>query len=189
MPTAVVPFRSGKSRLALATQERKEVALRMLAGVLDACTAVAPAVVVTAENDAVELALRAGADIVPDPGGGQGAAVEAALGAVDDWPVVVVNADVPRATPADVRALLAAAPALVAAADGTTNALSLPVPGIFRPVYGPGSAARFERLGLRQVDLPNLAADVDTLSDLELVGRRREGLGVATLDALRALVG
>lgn len=189
MPTAVVPFRSGKSRLALAPQARKQVALRMLAAVLDACTAVAPAVVVTAESDAAELALRAGAEIVPDPGGGQGAAVEAALGALDDWPVVVVNADVPRATAADVRALLAAAPALVAAADGTTNALSLPAPGLFRPVYGPGSAARFERLGLRRVDLANLAADVDTLGDLERLVRPREARGGPARNAARAATG
>jgi len=80
--------------------------------------------------------------------------------------VLVVNADLPRATAADLESLAAAAPALVAAADGTTNALALTDPAAFEPLYGPGSAARFEALGLRPVDLPNLAADVDTLADV-----------------------
>ncbi len=135
----------------------------MLARVVAAAKTVGHTLLVT---DDPALAARFDVDHVPDPGGGQGAAVAAGVAAARSLPVVVVNADLPRATPADLDALIAAAPALVAADDGTTNALSLTDPAAFRPLYGPGSARRFEATGLRRVELPNLAADVDTLADL-----------------------
>ena len=71
-----------------------------------------------------------------DAPGGQGAAVSAALSAIEG-PVAVVNADVPCVTPYELEELLASAPALVAARDGTTNALSLEDARDFRPLYGP----------------------------------------------------
>ncbi len=62
------------------------------------------------------------------------------------------------------------------AADGTTNALSLPDSGWFEPLYGPGSAARYAAAGLDAVAVPELEQDVDTLADVEYltlpVGRR-----------------
>jgi 2-phospho-L-lactate guanylyltransferase len=169
--TIVIPFRAAtpKSRLeGLPGDARRRLAEAMLADVRAACEAVAPT-------------------LVADAPGGQGAAVAAVLEGFSGA-VAVVNADLPWASAADVRALLAAAPALVAAADGTTNALALADASTFRPRYGPGSAARFAADGLRPLDLPNLAVDVDTLADLE---RRPDGLGPATravLDELRARV-
>ena len=58
--------------------------------------------------------------------------------------VVVLAADLPNVTADDVRELIAHARplALVAAADGTTNAIAASPPTAFRPSYGPGSAAR-----------------------------------------------
>jgi 2-phospho-L-lactate guanylyltransferase (CobY/MobA/RfbA family) len=99
---------------------------------------------------------------VCDAPGGQGAAVAATLAAIEG-PVAIVNADVPCVTPYELEELLAATPALVAARDGTTNALSLDDAREFRPLYGPRSAARF---GLKQLDLPGLGEDVDTWEDL-----------------------
>jgi 2-phospho-L-lactate guanylyltransferase len=163
MATVVVPFRSGKSRLALPRDARTALVESMLAAVLEAAKDVGRALLVT---DDASLATRFAVEHVPDPGGGQGAAVAAALAGGLEPPVLVVNADLPRATADDLRTLAAGAPALVAAPDGTTNALSLLDPTVFRPLYGPGSALRFEALGLRPLDLPNLAADVDTLADL-----------------------
>ena len=65
-------------------------------------------------------------------------------------PYLVVNADLPCATSRDLLALVGAVPdgglALVAAADGTTNALALSDERLFEPVYGPGSAERFAAL-------------------------------------------
>jgi 2-phospho-L-lactate guanylyltransferase (CobY/MobA/RfbA family) len=147
MATIVIPFRAegGKSRLPARLRDR--VARAMFEHVYEVCGAVAPTV-------------------IADGAGGQGAAVQAALRDLEG-PVAIVNADLPRATTADVEALLAAAPALVAAADGTTNALAFAQAADFRPLYGPESARRFRALGLRALDLPNLADDVDTLADVE----------------------
>src|SRR4051812_23231468 len=113
MLTIVVPFRGpgGKQRLApLAEPERAAVAQAMLGDVLAACAPVGETVVV-APVEAHAVASAAGAvRVVADPGRGQGAAVEAALTELDG-PVLVVNADLPCATAADVAALLTALPA------------------------------------------------------------------------------
>jgi len=181
--TLVLPFAgsAGKTRLHASPRVRGRVAHAMFRDVLAACLAVGRTRVVTPDEDAASAALAAGAEVVADPGGGQGAAVRAALAGIGSGEVLVVNADLPCARPRDLRALLAATPAggvgLVEAADGTTNALSLPAPEAFAPLYGPGSAARFRAhaaaLGLAAVSvpLPNLARDVDTLADLERVER------------------
>jgi len=55
--------------------------------------------------------------------------------------------------------------ALVAAADGTTNAIAASPPAAFRPSYGPGSAARHGGMRLRLVGIER---DVDTPDDLGL---------------------
>ena len=76
-------------------------------------------------------------------------------------------------TAAELEQLTAAAPAIVAADDGTTNALALRDARDFEPLYGAGSASRFEeRLGARRLDLPGLRDDVDTWDDLERVRDR-----------------
>jgi 2-phospho-L-lactate/phosphoenolpyruvate guanylyltransferase len=164
MTTVVVPFRgtNGKSRLALPDRERRELALSMLRRVLEAAADVGDVVLVTDDEEARALAPR----WVEDPGGGQGAAVEAAL-AQAEGRALVVNADLPRIESQDLRDLLAAIPddgvAIVEAADGTTNAVGLSEAALFAPLYGPGSAARFKERGAVSVDLPRLAEDLDTL--------------------------
>jgi 2-phospho-L-lactate/phosphoenolpyruvate guanylyltransferase len=171
MATVVVPFRgaNGKSRLALPEPERRSLALSMLRRVLGAAAEVGEVLLVTDDEEARSLAPR----WVADPGGGQGAAVAAALVAAGA-PTLVVNADLPRAEAEDLRALLAAIPergiAVVEADDGTTNALGLSSPELFAPLYGPGSADRFREhaysLGAAAVDadLPRLAEDLDELT-------------------------
>jgi 2-phospho-L-lactate guanylyltransferase len=176
----VVPFRAGgKSRLPV--DLRAELALAMLGDVVAAAVAVGDVRVVTGDPGACLVADELGATAVADPGGGQGAAVAAGLAAADG-PCLVVNADVPRVRSSDLHALAAPAKAgrvgLVAARDGTTNALSLPFPEVFRPLYGPGSAAQFRAhvaalaLALDDLSLPNIAEDVDTPADLDRVGPR-----------------
>jgi 2-phospho-L-lactate guanylyltransferase len=164
--TVVVPFRSGgKSRLP--AEIRVEVALAMLEDVLEAARSHPGRVrLVTSDAAAALVAQRMGAEIVDDPGGGQGPAVQAGLRGIDGG-CLVVNADLPCATPAALGRLAAASPALVAASDGTTNALALPGPEWFASLYGPGSAARFAAAGLRPVPLAELEQDVDTLADLQ----------------------
>jgi 2-phospho-L-lactate guanylyltransferase (CobY/MobA/RfbA family) len=146
MATFVIPYRvNGKTRLG-----DGQLARAMLADVQDAV----------------------GDAIVVEAPGGQGAALAAALEQLDG-PVTIVNSDLPCATAAELAELTAAAPALVAAYDGTTNALALRDARDFEPLYGDGSAARFEsRLGARRLDLPGLRDDVDTWDDLARVRLR-----------------
>lgn len=151
MVTYVIPFRrSGKTRLGDAGLARA-----MLDDVVDACKAVAAEDVM----------------IVAAPGG-QGEAIAAAL-ASTRGPVTVVNSDVPCVHPDELVALTSAAPAVVPASDGTTNALSIRDAAEFVPLYGPGSAARYvEALDARLLELGGLQDDVDTWDDLERVRDR-----------------
>jgi 2-phospho-L-lactate guanylyltransferase (CobY/MobA/RfbA family) len=146
MATVVIPYRvNGKSRLGDGLLARAMLA---------------------------DVRAAAGRAIVVDTPGGQGAALAAALAELEG-PVTIVNSDLPCATAAELAELTAAAPALVAADDGTTNALALEDASDFEPLYGDGSAARFEsRLGAKRLDLPGLRDDVDTWEDLERVRPR-----------------
>jgi 2-phospho-L-lactate guanylyltransferase len=190
MATVVVPFRSTdpKRRLsAVVEADRVRLAHAMLEDVLAAAQPLGDILVVSAR--APEL--PKGARHVPDPRHGQGAAValDAAVAAGLPAPYVVVNADVPCATTRDLLALVGALPehglALAAAADGTTNALALSDDGLFEPVYGPGSAERFEALAPSiRIDAPNLMDDVDTPDDL---ARLAERLGAHTRRVLASL--
>jgi 2-phospho-L-lactate guanylyltransferase (CobY/MobA/RfbA family) len=154
----------------------------MLGDVLEACAAVGETALVTGDEEACRLADELGVSVVDDPGGGEGAAVAAAIATVPEGPVVVVSADLPCATPRDLLSLLGATPpgglALVRAGDGTANAVALAAPQLHAPVYGPGSAERFFRLALSLgvsaalAEIPNLADDVDSVDDLERVEGR-----------------
>lgn len=202
MPRIVVPFAGaeGKTRLLASPLERHELSLAMLGDVLATCVAVGPTTVVTGDADGGTLARAAGAEVVGDPGGGQGPAVRAALALLEPGQVLVVNADVPCIEPDDLRRLVARTPAgavaLVAAADGTTNAIVLPEPNVFAPLYGPGSARRFrahaaeQKLEAVSLAIANLADDVDTLEDLNGLAlrcgpRTRACLAERTVEALQ----
>jgi 2-phospho-L-lactate guanylyltransferase len=160
----VIPYAGsqGKTRLGDA---REKLSAAMLGGVLAAANSVGRTWVVS--PDPVD-----GANWIRDPGGGQGAAVETALGEIGPGPVLVVNSDLPTVTADDLRALHDAIPqrgiALAPARDGTTNALGLSETTLFAPLYGPGSAARFRAHAERAVDVvrPGLRDDVDTPADL-----------------------
>jgi 2-phospho-L-lactate guanylyltransferase len=192
MASVVVPFRaeSAKRRLAPAPEEaRGALASAMLEDVLAASTAVGETLLVASSS--VDLP---GVRLLADPGQGQGEAVAAGLRAAQSWPILIVNADLPCAQPRDLLTLLGALPAgglaLVAAADGTTNALALAARYLYAPLYGPGSAERFLARAARLeapavvAEIPNLVDDVDTLADLE----RLEGrLGPRTSAALAEL--
>jgi len=191
MPTVVIPFagEGGKTRLHSSSWIRRAPAQAMFCDVLAAGVLVGRTRVVTPDEESADAAREAGAEAVADPGGGQGAAVQAGLENVEPEGILVINADVPCVVPDDLRALLAATPAgciaLVEALDGTTNALSLPSASLFEPLYGRGSAARFHaECGAVSMAIPNLADDVDTMDDLARLQLR---LGPRTLAAFARL--
>jgi len=176
----VIPFRAhGKTRLP--KELRAEVALAMLGDVVEAAVTVGEACVVTDDPAGALVAESAGATVRPDPGGGQGPAVAAGLAGADGA-CLVVNADVPRVRPSDLNALAVpvrrGAVTIVEATDGTTNALGLPFPEVFQPLYGERSAAQFRAhavalaLPFEDLALRNLVDDVDTIADLERIGPR-----------------
>jgi 2-phospho-L-lactate guanylyltransferase (CobY/MobA/RfbA family) len=173
--TIVIPYR-GDAKRRLPPELRAAAAVAMLGDVVEAAAPLGQVVVVT--DDAVVVPPEA--FVVPDPGTGQGAAVQAGLAAATG-PALVVNADLPLATSAALRRLEAGGLALVESADGTTNALSLPDPRVFAPLYGAGSADRFRaHAAFATIAIPELAEDVDTTTDLERLaprgGRRTRAL-------------
>ena len=184
MTQIVIPFRgeTGKQRLDAPEEARVRLGLAMLGDVLAAATVTGRTLVVTDDEAGRALAVELGAETVADVRGGQGAAVAAALGELDDGTVLVVNADLPCVVPHDLRTLAGAADlgaiGYVEAEDGTTNALALPGKEHFAPLYGGGSAARFrdhaDGIGVPAIScaIPNLSDDVDTLDDLRRIGLR-----------------
>lgn len=163
--TIVVPYR-GDAKSRLPPEIRAAAALAMLGDVVAAALEVGRVLVVT--DDPAVVPPRA--EWIADPGTGLGDAVLAALSGVEGH-ALVVNADLPAATPAAIERLASAGLALVEAGDGTTNALSLPDPTLFTPLYGPDSASRFRASApFATPRIPELEADVDTLEDLERLG-------------------
>ena len=167
VPAIVIPYR-GDAKRRLSSSLRAALAVAMLGDVVEAAAQVGRVLVVTDDASVVP----SGAEIVGDPGAGLGAAVAAGLERVEG-PALVVNADLPGVTPEALRVLSDAGLALVEAADGTTNALSLPDPHVFAPLYGPGSAQRFRaHAGFATVRIPELELDIDSDADLERIGPR-----------------
>jgi len=166
-----------KSRLsdALSPAERASLMLELLERVV--------AVVEEADVGAVtvvsaETRTPAGVSRFDDRGLPWNDALAAAMREIVSEPVVaVVSADLPRLTPEDVQALVAATPdfglAIARALDGGTNAVSMRPPGAVKTHFGePQSAAVHAQataaagLAARIVDIPGLAFDVDTPADL-----------------------
>ena len=170
---AVVPLKAldiAKSRLGvvLDADARHDLALSMLARAVTACRDAGLDVCVVSPDETVhEAAVALGVRFLDDGGADLTGAVELALRAHHNAAVIVVlAADLPFVTTADVCALLDAAQplAIAPAPDGTTNAVAARPPSAFTPSYGAGSAARH---GGVHVLRPGLARDLDTPADLE----------------------
>jgi 2-phospho-L-lactate guanylyltransferase len=169
---AVVPVKAlprGKSRLAdvLDGDARADLMLFLMRRVVAACLEAGLGVCVISPDAEVHAVARTlGANALDD--GGRSLTDSVALGLAEHpeaTGIAVLAADLPDVTAADVRALIAHARplALVAAADGTTNAVAACPPTAFQPSYGPGSAARH---GGTRVRLAGIERDIDTPSDL-----------------------
>jgi 2-phospho-L-lactate guanylyltransferase (CobY/MobA/RfbA family) len=171
-PLFVIPFRRDRPKTRLPELYRQRLAEAMLADVVAACGEV-------------------GESVVVDDPGGLGPAVATALAPLSGRAVAVVNADVPAVTAADLDALTRSVPrtglALVAARDGTVNALAFSHAELFRPLYGPGSAARFAASAPSRIArISNLVDDVDVAEDVERILPRA---GPATRRALAVAAG
>jgi 2-phospho-L-lactate/phosphoenolpyruvate guanylyltransferase len=203
---ALVPLRSpgvGKSRLAgtLTIEERAALAGAMLADVSAALRA-APVdrlVVAAGGPAAVAAASALGLETLPDPTGVRGldgalAAAAARLGPVRT--LLVVAADLPCLSTAEVEQLLAVDAEVVVAptTDGGTGGLLRRPPDACPTGYGPGSARRhlaFARSAGRrgaELHLPGFAHDVDVAADLtRLTDEARPTLGARTAALLEQL--
>lgn len=189
---AVVVARLGggpKSRLAsvLDAAERQQLALAMLADVLDACaTAGLAGSLAVVDTPAAETAARPRGAVVlrepPDGLGGMNAAVAAGIWAATRHgarSVVVLPADVPLVSARDLLALARAAEGAMravvvgASRDGLgTNALLLRPPDVIAPSFGQPSVDRHlaagQAAGAQAVVCQglDLALDVDTPADV-----------------------
>jgi 2-phospho-L-lactate/phosphoenolpyruvate guanylyltransferase len=205
LPVAVVPLQTpgtGKRRLAgaLSADQRAALATAMLTDVVRALEAAGlDQIVVAAAGPKAEAAARSlGLPALLDPPGGPGlnAALDAArtrLGARRTQ--VIVAADLPCLTAADVMAVLDADAEVVVAptsARGTGVLLRRPA-SVIGTAYGPGSAdhhlALADAAGVRVATVERLGShhDVDTLSDLAALLELQPGS--ATIAALPGLLG
>lgn len=186
----VKPLHAAKTRLAalLGPQQRRDLALAMLADVLAALAAapeLAGVTVISRDAAALALAAERGAqtmlDAAPDLNGAlaQGARGLAAHGA---GALLVLPADLPLVTPSDIALLAAAlgpapAAALAPARDGGTNALLAAPPAALPFLFGPASlashqaAARDMGVAVRLVRSAGLALDIDLPDDLLALAR------------------
>jgi 2-phospho-L-lactate guanylyltransferase len=189
MIAAVVPLKrlaDAKSRLSphLASREREQL-MRDLAvrtvEVLRSCRSIAAIALATREE---ELAAQLGVEVVPDRGSlnlaiRDGVAWSVTRGATA---VLVVPADLPAVSEADIEQLLAASPrapsvTLSPTHDGGTGAMLLRPPGLIAPQYGPESFARHREAAKRagasvvEVLLEGFSTDLDTIEDLQSLGK------------------
>jgi 2-phospho-L-lactate guanylyltransferase len=168
LPTALIPIRTGrtaKRRLAhvLGPDERDALVRSLFDHVA--------AVVLEAGLRTVALTPGSiqppdGVEVWPDEGAGLNRAVQAAL-LRTGVPVLVVHADLPLLSPADVDCVLASEADVVIARseDGGTNGLLMR--RLITPAFGSGSAtlhasgARGAGLRVHVLDTPGFATDVD----------------------------
>ena len=195
--TAIVPvkrFERAKSRLnaSAASAHRPELAKAMLADVLlglEESRLLDRIVVVSGEPDAVEIAVRAGADHLDDPddAGHNEAAMLGIADAIERGAecVALLPGDCPLVEGFELdRELEAQAPGVAVVPDhhgDGTNGLILAPPDAITPSFGPGSRKRHHRLAkeagfrCRVATIPSLALDLDTADDLDAL---RAALGI-----------
>ena len=183
---AFVPLKrldGAKSRLSelLSLEERTDLMQAMLADVLAALGAtsgVSATTLVSSETTAPELAREHGIEWWDDRGLPWNDALEAAMReSAGAECALLLSADIPLVTAAEIEAFLASTPAhgiaVARATDAGTNAVVLRPPGAVKTCFGlPGSAQLHveaaQRLGLEAVilDEPGLALDLDTPEDV-----------------------
>ncbi len=183
-----------KGRLAalLEPEERAELVRRSLAAVLAAVEGAGMKAVVLTSDETVAAQMPAGVRALgEDPDlRGLSAQVERASRLLAAEELLILHADLPLVTAEALRELVTQAPpapsaTLVRPGDGGTNAMLLRPPGRFALAYGRGSgdlheaAAREAGLAVRRADVPTLALDLDTPSDVRELLSTAEGRATA----------
>ena len=178
MATVVIPFAGaeGKTRLHSSARIRRALAQAMFCDVLAACVVVGRTRVVTPDEAGADAARDAGAEVVADPGEGQGAAVQAAWRgssrAPSSWstPTSPASCRTISGLCSPRRRRAASRSSRRSTGRRTRSASRRPTPS--RRCTAPAAADRFRAhaasLGVEAVSvaLPNLADDVDTMDDL-----------------------
>ncbi len=182
--TAIVPLRRpgvGKTRLssALGPDERAELTIAMFGDVVAALQASSVDHLLVAADGPAAGAVAAGVDVrvvldPPDVHDLDDALAAATRGVPASHDVVVVPADLPRLTAADIDALLAADGQVVVAPTtaGGTGGLLRRAGARIPTAFGPGSAARHRRraadagLTVSTVGRDGFHHDIDTWTDL-----------------------
>ncbi|MBI2913936.1 MAG: 2-phospho-L-lactate guanylyltransferase [Chloroflexi bacterium] len=189
MIAALVPAKAldqAKGRLAalISEDERRRLALAMLEDVLRALQAVPCLDLIAAVSPDADVLARAralGAEAIAEPPTVRGInqALAHALAALTERPdaLLVVLADVPTASPADITSVVTALPpgrgiALCPSADSGTSALALRPPDVIRFRFGANSFQAHKReaaargVPARVLRIDSLARDVDGPEDL-----------------------
>lgn len=178
----VKAFADAKRRLgtALSDDERRQL-VRAMAGRVLAAGAPLPVAVVCDDPEVADWARTQGALVVWEPGRGLNGAVEAGvdrLAGMGVRRVVVAHGDLPRAEGLSALGAFDGVSLVPDRQHDGTNVIELPTGTGFHFSYGPGSFERHraecERLGLgvRVLDLPSLAFDVDWPADLPALAPR-----------------
>jgi 2-phospho-L-lactate guanylyltransferase len=208
--TAILPvkrFNAAKQRLAagLDGEQRRTLAAAMVADVLAAIAearTIERTIVVSGDPIAQELAAKAGAEVVPDPGdaGHVGAALAGIARAEAEGAtrVVLLPGDCPLLEPRELDRLLTGIPeryvGIVPDRHGSgTNALVLSPPDAIVPAFGEDScarhvaAAREAGIPFEVEELASLGLDLDTPADVIALTRKlaaRSGRARRTAQAL-----
>jgi 2-phospho-L-lactate/phosphoenolpyruvate guanylyltransferase len=200
---AIVPVKAlatAKGRLAdtLGSTARQELAVWMLERVVRACdaaTTVARLLVVAGDEQVADLARALGAQAAVQSRPGLQAALDlgdATAARLAARATLIIAADLPLATGADLDTLVRAAPdgpcvVVAPTGDGGTGAMLRRPSTVMPTAYGPGSADRHLAMaatrGIAAVrcDIGNLALDVDTAAALRDAAARVPELATLTL--------
>lgn len=178
------PLAQAKARLApvLSPDERRALSLAMLRDVVRAAGALDVVWVLNSDDDAAAVARDEGAEPRPDPAPGRGlnASLDAATWMASQegaHGVLVLSADCPAATRADVTAV-AIGDGVVMASDRYgmgTNALWRSPPGVIQTSFGGNSRrshtalAHVHHVPFAVMPLPRIALDVDRPADLDSI--------------------
>ncbi|MFT5222725.1 MAG: 2-phospho-L-lactate guanylyltransferase [Glaciecola sp.] len=199
-PLVVVPLRAGKTRLAdvLDGEDRAHLRAAMLTDVITALRGADCERIIVACGDRESATLAHDLDLQvhldpPDVADLNAAIASSCAGTDSAQAVMVVTADLPSLTAADVRLVLESRGEVVIAptADGGTGALLRRPLDAMATRYGPGSAAlhaaRARDCGFVAtiVELPGFRLDVDTEADLAEVASALV-VGAATVRWLKA---